>query len=198
MTISELYERLEDKEFQEYTTGQLFFPAYMYMYDAKKEAEIEREIAEIQSRLKRPNNYLDVLVIDVFEELLTYLEQRPFAHTTQLGFYLEHEIRNPKAVEAGLKEAAYAPDFLQSLESKVQDHLIASKGYEVAYVFMKGFGRAFPYLRVSRFMANFEKHINGFKLIVFYPGTAREYYNLFGELEDEHLYRAIKLLNDEQ
>ena len=198
MTIPELYERLADKDFQEYTTGQLFFPAYMYMYDAKQELQMEREITDIQSRLKRPNNYLDVMVIDIFEELLAFLEQRPFARTNQLSFYLENESKNPNAVEAGLKDIAYSQDFLQALENKIQEHLIAAKQYDVAYVFMKGFGRAFPYMRVSRFMANFEKHINGFKLIVFYPGTATEYYNLFGELEDEHLYRAIKLLNDEQ
>ena len=198
MTIPELYDRLADKDFQEYTTGQLFFPAYMYMYDAKKEAEIEREIQDIQDRLKRPNNYLDVMVLDIFEELLNHLDGQKFGRAaSKLQFYLENEARKPEAVESGVKDLAYSEEFLSAIEAKIQDHLIRAKHYEVAYVFMKGFGRAFPYIRVSRFMANFEKHINQYKLIVFYPGTTNGNYQLFGELDDEHLYRAIKLINEE-
>jgi hypothetical protein len=45
-------------------------------------------------------------------------------------------------------------------------------------------------------MSNFEKHIKGFKLIMFYPGVAKGYYSLFGLLQDENLYRAIKLINE--
>ena len=198
MTIPELYERLADKDFQEYTTGQLFFPAYMYMYDAKKEREFEQEIADIQSRLRRPNNYLDVMVMDIFEELLAFLDAQSFGRAhSKLHFYLEHEARNPEAVSTGVREAAYSEDFMRMLEAKIQQHLMEAKQYEVAYVFMKGFGRAFPYIRVSRFMANFEKYIHQFKLIVFYPGTTNGNYQLFGELQDEHLYRAIKLINEE-
>jgi len=198
MTIPELYDKLADKDFQEYTTGQLFFPAYMYMYDAKREREIEHEIADIQSRLRRPNNYLDVMVLDIFEELLVFLDGQGFGNApSKLHFYLEHEGRKPEAVSTGVREAAYSEEFMQQLEGTIQQHLMEAKQYEVAYVFMQGFGRAFPYVRVSRFMANFEKHIHGFKLIVFYPGTTNGNYQLFGELQDEHLYRAIKLINEE-
>jgi hypothetical protein len=45
-------------------------------------------------------------------------------------------------------------------------------------------------------MSNFEKHIKGFKLIMFYPGVVKGYYSLFGLLQDENLYRAIKLINE--
>ena len=70
MTITELYNQLSDKDFQDHQTGNLFFPAYMYMYDATKEYEIDREILDIKNRLHRPNNYLDVMVLDIFEEFI--------------------------------------------------------------------------------------------------------------------------------
>ena len=46
MTITELYTQLENKDFQDHQTGNLFFPAYMYMYDAQKEYEIDKEILD--------------------------------------------------------------------------------------------------------------------------------------------------------
>ena len=84
---------------------------------------------------------------------------------------------------------------MKFLEHKIKSHLEEAKPYEVSYVFVKGFGKAFPYLRTSRFFNNFEKYIKGYKLIMFYPGEAKNYYSLFGLLKDENLYRAIKLIN---
>jgi len=49
MTITELYNQLADKDFQDHSTGDLFFPAYMYMYDPTKEYEIDNEILDIKT-----------------------------------------------------------------------------------------------------------------------------------------------------
>ena len=59
MTIDELYEKLQDPDFQDTATGQLFFPAYMYLYDVAHEAEIERRLQGIKEGLHRPSHYLD-------------------------------------------------------------------------------------------------------------------------------------------
>lgn len=196
MTITELYDQLCDKEFQNHYTGNLFFPAYMYMYDATKEYEVDREILSIRDRLFRPANYLDALVIDIFDEFLTYLKSETFGKKSKYDFYLDHEASSMQKVADALKQDAYNDRFLAYLDKKIQDHLSNADEYEVAYVFVKGFGNSFPYLRASRFMNKFEKYINGFKLIMFYPGQAKDYYSLFGLLKDENLYRAIKLLNE--
>mgnify|MGYP000439050580 FL=1 len=196
MTISELYDQLEDKDFQDHYTGNLFFPAYMYMYDAEKEYEIDREIVSIKDKLYRPSNYLDIMVIDIFEEFTNYLKQEKFGRDSKFDFYIEHEPGKPKQVADALKKDAYDKRFLSYLDNKIQSHLNSTEEYEVAFVIMKGFGNAFPYIRASRFMNNFEKYIKGFKLIMFYPGEAKDYYSLFGLLKDENLYRAIKLINE--
>ncbi|HEY9169441.1 MAG TPA: BREX protein BrxB domain-containing protein [Lutibacter sp.] len=196
MTITELYNQLSNKDFQDYQTGNLFFPAYMYMYDAEKEYEIDKEILDIKNRLHRPNNYLDVMVLDIFEEFLAYLKQEKFGKSNKYEFYLEHEISKSEAVDKALKQDAYDERFLNFLNNKINDHLKNANNYEVAYVFVKGFGNAFPYIRASRFMSKFEGFIKGYKLIMFYPGEAKEYYSLFGLLKDENLYRAIKLINE--
>ena len=196
MTITELYDQLCDKDFQDHYTGNLFFPAYMYMYDAEKEYEIDQEILSIKDRLYRPSNYLDIMVVDIFEEFTNYLKQESFGRDTKFDYYLAHESDKPKQVDDALKKDAYNNRFLTYLNNKIESHLENADEYEVAYVIVKGFGNAYPYIRASRFMNNFEKYIKGFKLIMFYPGEAKDYYSLFGLLKDENLYRAIKLIND--
>jgi hypothetical protein len=196
MTITELYTQLSNKDFQDHQTGNLFFPAYMYLYKPEKEYEIEKEILDIKERLHRPNNYLDVMVMDIFEELIDFLKNTMFGKISKYEFYMQHEENKAEAVDKALKQDAYDARFLQHLHDKITNHLENSGEHEVAYVFVKGFGKSFPYLRASRFMNNFEKFIKGYKLIMFYPGHAKEYYSLFGLLKDEHLYRAIKLINE--
>lgn len=199
MTITELYTQLSDKDFQDYQTGNLFYPAYMYMYNIENEYEIENEIIDIKNRLHRPNNYLDVMVLDIFEVFIEYLKQSNYSHKhTLYEFYLSFEIKNPKAIEKALKNDAYDKSFLEFLNKKIVEHLANAGEYEVAFVMMKGFSKSFPYIRASRFMNNFEKYINegNYKLIMFYPGEAKNYYSLFGMLKDENLYRAIKLINE--
>ncbi|AWH75509.1 hypothetical protein DCS32_15460 [Dokdonia sp. Dokd-P16] len=195
MTIPELYTKLSDKDFQDHETGTLFFPAYMYMYDATKEYEIENEILDIKNRLHRPNSYLDVMVLDIFEEFIDWLKETKFGKVSKYDFYLTHELQKQEAVRKSLDKDAYDDRFLKFLDDKIQNHLANSKPYEVSYVLCKGFGNAYPYIRASRFMSNFEKYVRGFKIILFYPGKAKEYYSLFGLLRDENLYRAIKLIN---
>ena len=196
MTITELYNQLSNKDFQDHQTGNLFFPAYMYMYDATKEYEIDNEILDIKNRLHRPNNYLDVMIIDIFEEFLAYLKQEKFGKSTKFETYKMHETDKPEAVDKALRQDAYDKRFLNYLDHKIKAHLENASNFEVAYVFVKGFGNSFPYIRASRFMSNFEGYIIGYKLIMFYPGEAKNYYSLFGLLKDENLYRAIKLINE--
>ena len=195
MTIPELYTKLSDKDFQDHTTGNLFFPAYMYMYDPVKEYEVEKEILDIKNRLHRPNNYLDVMVMDIFEEFVAFIKKTKFGKATKFDHYLQYEENKQEAVQKALEKDAYDSRFLDFLNQKINEHLEASEPYEVSYVLLKGFGNAFPYIRASRFMSNFEKYIKGYKLIMFYPGKAKEKYSLFGLLEEENLYRAIKLIN---
>lgn len=197
MTITELYEKLSDKDFQDYLTGNLFFPAYMYVYDPEKEYEIDQEIVNIQNRLHRPNNYLDVMVIDIFDEFLNFLRITTFGPKSLFQDYLDDEPHMPSQVDEGLKQDATGDAFMNYLNSRIKEHLNNAGNAEVAYVFVKGFGKIFPYLRASKFMNRFEKNISGYKMILFYPGEVKENYNLFKLLNDEHLYRAIKLINQE-
>lgn len=197
MTITELYNQLADINFQDPQTGSLFFPAYMYVYEPAKEYEVEQEILNIKNRLHRPNNYLDVLILDIYEEFINFLKTDMInKNSTRFDFYFSKESEYPKQVDDALYREASNPKFMNYLNEKIKEHHEQSKPYEVAYVLVKGFGNGFPHIRASKFMNSFEKHIKNYKLIIFYPGEKKTNSSLFGLLKEENLYRAIKLINE--
>ena len=198
MTITELYNKLSDKEFQDPETGNLFFHAYMYIYDPEKEYEIRKEILTIKERLQRPDNYLDALVINIFDELCNFLKQKKFGKPFLYDYLIEHEEDEPDKILKTLIQEAHKDDFFKFINEKITIHLNSNTQFEKAYVFVYGFGQIFPYLRASKFLNNFEKYINGeYKIIMFFPGTAKSSYSLFNLLNDENPYRAIKLINEQ-
>ena len=59
MTIEQLYHKMEDKSFQDTSTGTLFYNVYIFQYPAEVEYEICKQIETFKTRLKRPSNNLD-------------------------------------------------------------------------------------------------------------------------------------------
>jgi hypothetical protein len=195
MTIKELYDLLCDKSFQEPATGYLFFPAYMYLYEPENEYLIREEIASMKDRLVRPTDFVDVLDLNIFNEFCNYLKTQKWGSTNWLHFILSEEAQNYQSVQRTLRQKANDNKFCTFLNNKIQLHINEVSDLKKSYVFIYGFGQIFPYLRASKFMNLFEQYIKGYKIILFYPGNADKNYNLFKVLNDEHLYRAIKLIN---
>jgi hypothetical protein len=195
MTIPELYDLLSDEAFQDPATGNLFFPAYMYVYKPETEYYIREQIADIKKRLIRPNTFIDVLVINLFEEFRLYLETREFGNNNLLNVLMEKEASDAQTVEQTLKREANSANFYKWVNDKICNHLQNVDNFKKSYVFVQGFGEIYPWLRASKFLSNFEKYISGYKIIMFYPGSAKEYYSMFNLLNDENPYRAIKLIN---
>lgn len=197
MTINELYDLLCDEDFQDHKTGSLFFPAYLYIYDPTKEYYIREQIQQMKERLIRPNTYVDVLILNLFTEFLDYLKAKDFGGRPLLDALLENELKDSGRVTESLRREATRGKFLSELNNKIKEHIEPSDDMKKSFVFVHGFGEIYPYLRASKFLSNFEKYISGYKIILFYPGTAKDYYSMFDLLNDENPYRAIKLINPE-
>ena len=78
MTIEELYKKLEDKSFQDTTTGTMFYNVYIFQYAPEEEYQIYSQIDSFKNRLRRPSNNLDILTLDIFEEFCQYLDAKSF------------------------------------------------------------------------------------------------------------------------
>jgi hypothetical protein len=197
MTINELYDKLCDKGFRDFHTGDLFSRYYIYLYPPQQEYAIRRQMADLAERLKRPNEFIEVILLNVFEEFCNHLKQQPWGKSGSLfDFLLNRETAQPADVRRTLTNAANNDRFLKHLNDYIHRELQGKGTFDRDYVFLHGFGEMFPYLRVNKFMVGFEKYPLNCKLILFYPGTYRNgAYSLFDQLPDANPYRAIKLLN---
>lgn len=194
MEIHQLYDFLADKDFQNPKTGNLFFPAYIYTYEAKNEYEVQEEIKKLVAKLKRPNNYLDCLVLNIYEEMIEYLKNHFFAGQSLWEQIQEKEEEDAEEAEEWFQEEIDGQDFIQFIEKKVKEHFQDRDDNTRVYLLVHGFGNAYPQLRASDFLKRTESLIKDFKLIIFYPGEyINKQYRLFGELKHDNMYRATLL-----
>ncbi|SEF86204.1 BREX protein BrxB domain-containing protein [Flavobacterium urumqiense] len=195
LNSNKLYDLMADKGFQEPRTGNLFFPAYIYTYEPAQEYEMRKEIDLLIEKLKRPNHYLDSLVVNMYDELIDFLKNEQFAGQNLFNLIIEKEKEDPEEALAWVRDEINEGDFYKNFTKKVKDHFGVNNEKKV-YLILHGFGSAYPYLRSSDFLKKTEKLIKEFKVIVFYPGDYKNNnYNLFGLLNDDNLYRANHLNN---
>ena len=195
LNSNKLYDLMADKGFQEPRTGNLFFPAYIYTYEPAQEYEMRKEIDLLIEKLKRPNHYLDSLVVNMYDELIDFLKNEQFAGQNLFDLIIEKEKEDPEEAVAWVRDEINEGDFYKNFTKKVKDHFGVNNEKKV-YLILHGFGSAYPYLRSSDFLKKTEKLIKEFKVIVFYPGDYKNNnYNLFGLLNDDNLYRANHLNN---
>jgi hypothetical protein len=195
MNIDKLVDLLEDKGFQDPRTGNLFFGAYIYTYDPKEEYTLQSDLKKLTQRLKRPNNFLDCLTIDIYEFFIEYLKSHRFGQFTFFEEAMEQEKENPEKAYEYLLYEIENDDFYTYLEKKIKTHFEGEDDKKV-YLLIHGIGQVYPYLRASTFLKRTEALIKNFKIIVFYPGAYNENeYALFNELRTDNMYR-VTLLNN--
>ncbi len=184
---------MADKGFQEPRTGNLFFPVYIYTYEPSEEYEMRKEINLLIEKLKRPNNYLDSLVMNMYDEMIEYLKEEQFANRTLFDLISDKEKEDDEEALTWVRDEINEGNFYNNFTKKVKNHFGQNNEKKV-YLVLHGFGTAYPYLRVSDFLKNTEQFIKEFKVIVFYPGNYdNNNYNMFGLLNDDNLYRANHL-----
>lgn len=193
LNSNKLFELMADKGFQEPRTGNLFFPVYIYTYEPAEEYEMRKEINLLIEKLKRPNNYLDSLVINMYDEMIEYLKEEQFANRTLFDLISQKEKEDDEEALTWVRDEINEGNFYNNFTKKVKNHFGQNNEKKV-YLVLHGFGTAYPYLRVSDFLKNTEQFIKEFKVIVFYPGNYdNNNYNMFGLLNDDNLYRANHL-----
>lgn len=195
MNVDKLVELLEDKGFQDPRTGNLFFGAYIYLYDPKKEYKMQNNIKILTKRLKRPNNFLDCLTIDFFDFFVKYLKQNTFGGISFFDEAIQQEQESPQKAFEYLLYEIENDDFFNAFEVQVKEHFKKNNDKRV-YLLIHGIGQIYPYLRASTFLKRIEALIKDFKIIVFYPGDYQDNeYSLFKELRTDNIYR-VTLLNN--
>ena len=197
MILADLFDKLGQDLFQHPDSGNLFFPAYIYTYDPAKEYQIRDEIIQLSNRLIRPNINQECMVINIFQEFISYLKNETLSGETYFDVFIKQE-KEGETAEA-LKNLTYMADgkaFLRFINDKIVKHFQLPSPKKKVYVLVNGFGSIFPFLRASDFLKRFEEFVSGggYKIIVFYPGKyENNHFYLFNEINNENIYRATLL-----
>jgi Domain of unknown function (DUF1788). len=199
MTVDELYKKLSDPGFQDTENGDLFYNFYVFQYEPEKEYEIQRQIQDLKNSLERPNNFIDLLALDIYEEFIAFLKEQEIWGTTFLDEVLNTDKVDPDGATKMLTEQANSEDFLKRLHEKILTHKKIDDDKQRPFIIFYGMGKMYPYLRTSTMLAKYEQYnlSSEYKIIVFYPGQKDgNSYRLFNRLYDQNTYRATLLLND--
>src|SRR5690606_27768267 len=118
INIDKIYDLMADKGFQEPSTGNLFFPAYIYTYPPEEEYQMREQISLLNKRLKRPSHYLDCLIINIYHELVNYLKDVSFTGKSLFELLLEKEKDDPEDALAWIRDEINDGDFYKYFERK--------------------------------------------------------------------------------
>ncbi len=200
MTVEQLYDKLCSKSFQD-TESNIFYNFFVYLYQADKEFEMREQIDRIKENIKHPVNNVDILTLDIFEEFCNFMNAQSFGnHPSYLTYILEKDRIRPDDVTRALQLKANGDAFMLYLHNRIMEHVNKiDDQYIRPYVFMYGLGNIYPYLRTSNLLNRYEPYNRSerYKIILFYPGDqSGSSFKLFGDLEDNHTYRAIVLMNE--
>jgi hypothetical protein len=202
MDFEKLYAKLSDPNFQNPEKSDIY-NYYIVQYNPDEEAEVERTLANFKDVLVRPNNYIDVLSLDIFDEFCQFLDNQSFGDSASfLKELLESEADMSDQVGTVLQNNANSPEFYRWIHERIQSHIAKDDDdLRRPFIFIYGIGRLYPYLRTNVLLTNYENYneVTRYRLIIFYPGHKIQdkfTYSLFNQLKETNMYRAI-LLNEE-
>ena len=123
MDFDKLYAKLSDPNFQDPEKSDIY-NYYIVQYNPDEEAEVERTLASFKDVLVRPNNYIDVLSLDIFDEFCNYLDSQSFGDSASfLMELLESEAEMSEQVETVLKNNAGNGEFFHWIHQRIQEHI---------------------------------------------------------------------------
>ena len=101
MTVSELYEKLDQPSFQDTASGDMFYNFFVFQYPAKDEYDIRHQIQTVKENLKRPTNYIDTLTLDLFDEFCKFLDGQSFGkqNPSLMKFLMGMEKNSPGNIQ---------------------------------------------------------------------------------------------------
>ena len=141
MTIQELYDKLNSKEFQE-NDNSLFYNYYIYQYPANKEYEMRAQLDEFKQNLVRPNSFVDVIMLDLFETFCEFIDSQPFGfrYPSKLGYILEKDSKDENAdiVTSVLTDTAHQHEFFIFVNEKILRLSQENQHLKHPYVFVYG------------------------------------------------------------
>jgi hypothetical protein len=158
-------------------------PFYIFDYPPEDEMTVRDHLQLLLGRLET-HSKLNVLYIDLFELLISYLKERKIYEKSL-------ELEATKGVSS-LKKALEAPLKAENLVKQLSDKY-SSSNYDL--VILSGVGKVYPLIRSHSLLNNLQPVMGNTPLILFYPGRYDgKNLRLFGKVESNPYYRAFRLI----
>ena len=196
--LDDLFHFLRDQDFQDPESGSLNFPAYIYAYPADQEYAFREALPGLCQRLQRPPIHQVPLALNIFDCLVDHLRDTGFGNRSYLDIVLQEEQDAPRKTQRLIDEVlGEGSGFYARMHERIREHQEAGDDATRSYVFIHGWGTIHPYLRAHQFMGCIEPFVDGYKLILLYPGECDGgRLRFLGRVEGRGPYRA-QCLNDQ-
>lgn len=159
---------------------------WIFDYPVEREMDMRQWLTDvIQPGIQRQRPDLKYAVIDLFQEVMSILEDRNL-----LEKVYEKQTQNGDAallasLRSVLKEDRLAARFAEKFDVANLDLLI-----------VKGVGAVYPMLRTHTLLSALHPHMNQTPLLMLYPGVYDGLsLKLFNTLTDDNYYRAFRLVS---
>jgi hypothetical protein len=122
MSISKLYDFLEQKDFLNPETGMIFFPVYLYTYPAKDEYLVRKEIEGLAKRLERPLAMVETLILNLYDVMIDYLRSESLSGKNYFDIILHQEELNPDQAAKRMERLINKNSFIDFLDARICEH----------------------------------------------------------------------------
>lgn len=166
---------------------------WVFDYEPKHELYVRQRIAEMQQKNKRQHQDFRLVVFDMYDIIMDYLEER--RNFIQKTIDME-EKRGFERVKKAIRNTLR---ITETENNKIVEY-IAAHTPENAVVFLTGIGKCYPILEAqeifNKILYNMPAEFSSIPIVLFYPGTYTEQsLRIFNEVEEGvGYYRAFRMV----
>ena len=159
---------------------------YIFDYDPTDELVVREAIPQMRDYLERTQSRYKIQIFDMYDIILSFFEKRGYM---EKNFKMEEKKGSLDWYEKMQKALKLATNN-DYIVSYICDHI-----EDNAIIFITGIGKAYPVVRSHVILNNLQAVIEDNPLILFFPGMYDDgKLKLFGKFEDDHYYRAFKII----
>lgn len=157
---------------------------YVFDYPAAHELVVRARIGVIEEELKRCRPDLNAAHVNLFEFVVAHLEERGLLDKALDMQRKKGDSALKAALAAPLQAGKLAKAFVDKVDPQSKNLVLIS-----------GVGSVYPFLRSHTLLNNLHAVMGHTPLVMFYPGAYDgQHLRLFNVFDDEHYYRAFKLV----
>ena len=159
---------------------------WIFDYPPERELEVRERIKYMQNKNAKGGDEFELVVFDLYDIIIDFLEKNDFMEECYKFERKKGLERITKAVSNSMKINDDDSYIVQYIKDNTPDN---------AVVFLTGVGKCFPILRSHKVLNNLHQAFVRVPVVMFFPGVYNEQeLILFGEIKDDHYYRAFKLV----